>query len=96
MNSDFHYPVNGVVTRAVEDARNTLGNVMNCLQTGGKVYLMKGPNVGSEISVALKHWGEFYKLSQDVAYKLPQTPHERRLIVFQKIRHREEARNEDY
>ena len=87
---DFHYPVQGVITRAVEDTRNTLGNVMNCLQTGGRVYLMKGPNVGPEIRLAKKAWGDFYNLVEDISYKIPETPHERRLLVYQKIKHRDE------
>lgn len=86
VNIEFFYPVNGVVTRAVEDARNTLGNVLNCLQTGGRVYLMKGPNCDPEIPVALDTWGEYYELEKDIAYELPKTPHERRLLVFKKIK----------
>ena len=91
VNNDFLYPVEGVITRAVEDARNTLGNVMNCLQTGGCVYLMKGPNVDPEIEKALKVWGEYYKLEKDKSYTLPNTTNQRRLLVFRKIKHREEA-----
>lgn len=90
VGSDFHYPVQGVITRAVEDARNTLGNVMNCLQIGGCVYLMKGPNVDPEIEAALKVWGDYYQLEKDKAYSLPNTPHDRRLIVFRKTAHKEE------
>jgi 16S rRNA (guanine527-N7)-methyltransferase len=86
VNQEFFYPVHGVITRAVEDARNTLGNVVNCLQTGGKVYLMKGPNCGPEIEMALETWGEYFALDDDIAYTLPQTPHERRLLVFRKLK----------
>lgn len=86
INLEFFYPVNGVITRAVEDARNTLGNVVNCLQAGGKVYLMKGPNCGPEIQPALDMWGEYFELSEDIAYSLPKTPHERRLLVFKKLK----------
>ena len=91
VNEDFHYPVEGVITRAVEDISNTLNNVMNCLQTGGCVYLMKGPKVDPELKAALKHWGDFYKLEKDKHYDLPHTPHQRRLIVFRKIKHRENS-----
>lgn len=80
------YPVQGVITRAVEDIRNTLSNVLSCLQTGGKVYLMKGPGVDPEIPLAEKEFGEFYKLEQDVAYVLPQTEQKRRLLVYKKIK----------
>jgi 16S rRNA (guanine527-N7)-methyltransferase len=86
VNLEFFYPVNGVITRAVEDARNTLGNVINCLQTNGRVYLMKGPNCGPEIEMALDAWGEYYELERDIAYELPKTPHERRLLIFRKLK----------
>lgn len=80
------YPVNGVITRAVEDVRNTLKNVLTCLNIGGRVYLMKGPNVDPEIPVAQSEVGEFYKLIQDKAYNLPETQHQRRLLVYEKIK----------
>jgi 16S rRNA (guanine527-N7)-methyltransferase len=86
INEQFLYPVQSVVTRAVEDSRNTLGNVLYCLQTGGRVFLMKGPNVDPEIEPALKAWGEYYQLEKNIAYELPQTPHQRRLLVFRKIK----------
>lgn len=86
INPFFAYPVQGVITRAVEDVRNTLLNVLSCLQTGGKVFLMKGPNVDPEIEVAKKEVGEFYKLEQDIAYTLPHTTHNRRLLVYKKIK----------
>ena len=89
INSDFKYPVQGVITRAVEDASNTISNVNNCLQTGGCIYLMKGPNVDPEIEIALKTWGEYYKLEKDKSYTLPNTPHDRRLVVFRKLKHPE-------
>lgn len=86
VNLEFFYPVRGVITRAVEDARNTLGNTVNCLQTGGFVYLMKGPNCDPEIDMALNHWHEYFVLSKDIAYEIPNSPHERRLLIFQKIK----------
>jgi 16S rRNA (guanine527-N7)-methyltransferase len=86
VNIEFFYPVNGVITRAVEDARNTLGNVINCLQTGGSIYLMKGPNCEPEIEMALNQWGEFFELESNIHYDLPNSPHKRRLLVFKKIK----------
>lgn len=86
INPHFMYPINGVITRAVEDVGNTLGNVLFSLQTGGRIYLMKGPNVDPEIKPALERWGEFYKLAEDHKYVLPHTTHERRLLVFEKIK----------
>jgi 16S rRNA (guanine527-N7)-methyltransferase len=82
----FAYPVEGVITRAVEDARNTLRNVVASVKLGGKVYLMKGPNVDPELPVAQAEMGEFYELEQDLAYTLPGTPYDRRLLVYRKIK----------
>ncbi len=89
IGQDFLYPVQGVITRAVEDISNTLSNVVNCLELGGKVYFMKGPNVDPEIHQAIAQWGEHYSLDRDIAYELPKTTHQRRLVVFEKFKHRE-------
>lgn len=86
INPYFAYPVQGVITRAVEDIRNTLTNVLSSLQTGGKVFLMKGPNVDPEIEIAAKEMGEFYQLEKDLAYTLPHTTHQRRLLIYKKIK----------
>jgi len=86
INPECFYPVQGVITRAVEDLRNTLGNVIHCLQVGGRVYFMKGPGVDPEIPMALDTWGEYYKLLEDHKYVLPHTEQERRLVVFEKIK----------
>jgi len=86
INKYCTYPVQGAITRAVEDISNTLGNVMSCLQVGGRVYFMKGPGVDPEITAAQKNWSEYYKLVDDVAYTLPNTPHERRLVIYEKIK----------
>jgi 16S rRNA (guanine527-N7)-methyltransferase len=86
VNEECFLPVKGVITRAVEDASNTLSNVIHSLQTGGRVYLMKGPGCDPEIEPALEKWGEYYRLEKDIAYELEKTPHKRRLLVFQKIK----------
>ncbi len=86
INETCLYPVGGVITRAVEDARNTLGNVLYGLRNGGRAFLMKGPGVDPEIPMALDKWGEYFRLEKDIAYELPQTPHRRRLLIFRKIK----------
>lgn len=86
INPFFAYPVQGVITRAVEDVRNTLTNTLTALQTGGCVYFMKGPNVDPEIAVAEKEVGEFYELEKDIAYELPNTDQKRRLLVYRKVK----------
>jgi 16S rRNA (guanine527-N7)-methyltransferase len=87
INKHFVYPVRGAITRAVEDIGNTLGNVINCLELGGRVYFMKGPGVDPEIAMAAKTWAQYYKLVEDIPYSLPETPHERRLVIYEKIKH---------
>lgn len=89
INPWFFYPVRGVITRAVEDVRNTLSNVIFSLQLGGQVYFMKGPGVDPEIDLAKSEMSEFYKLEKDIAYELPKTKLERRLLVYTKIKHKE-------
>lgn len=86
INQWFYYPVNGVITRAVEDVGNTLRNVRYSLQTGGRVYFMKGPNVDPEIELASKEFADHYKLVQDTAYELPNSGLPRRLVVFEKTK----------
>lgn len=86
IDETFQLPVKGVITRAVEEVGNTLRNVSQCLQVGGRVFFMKGPNVDPEIKAAKKDWAEYFKLVEDHPYHLPETPHQRRLVVFEKIK----------
>lgn len=86
INEWCFYPVNAVITRAVEDVGNTLKNVRFTLQLGGRVYFMKGPNVDPEIEVAMKELKDHYKIVQDTAYELPESGLPRRLLVFEKIK----------
>ncbi|MBC7741442.1 MAG: 16S rRNA (guanine(527)-N(7))-methyltransferase RsmG [Bdellovibrionaceae bacterium] len=86
INEHFMYPVQSVITRAVEDIPNTLRNVLSCLQLGGRVYFMKGPGVDPEIKMASDQMAEFYKLDKDIAYDLKHTQNHRRLVVYRKIK----------
>ena len=85
INAHFVYPVQSVITRAVEDIPNTLKNVLSCLQEGGYVYFMKGPGVDPEIKMALE-LKEFYTLEKDITYDLKYTENHRRLVVYRKIK----------
>lgn len=91
----FVYPVQGVISRAVEDITNTMNNVMGCLQVGGKIFFMKGPGVDPEIAVAKENMSEFYELEADIAYDIPHTPNKRRLVIYKKIKSKELADEED-
>ncbi len=84
IDETFELPVQGGITRAVEEIGQTLGNVSRCLQPGGRMYFMKGPNTGDEIPRALKEWGQYYVLENEIEYTLPNTPHQRKLIIFRK------------
>lgn len=86
INPYFEYPVYGVITRAVEDIKNTLTNTLSALQVGGEVYFMKGPGVDPEIEIALKHFDGVFELVMNKAYQLPKTGHDRRLVVFKKVK----------
>lgn len=86
INPFFAYPVQGVITRAVEDVGNTLANVLSCLQTGGCVYLMKGPGVDPEIAAVSAELRQYYQLEKDIPYELPGTEHKRRLLIYRKIK----------
>lgn len=86
INPYFVYPVQSVITRAVEDITNTLRNVMSCLQEGGCVYFMKGPGVDPEMQMAAHEMSEYFKLEKDLAYDIPNTTNKRRLVVYRKIK----------
>jgi 16S rRNA (guanine527-N7)-methyltransferase len=82
----FVYPVRGVITRALSDISQTLYDISQCLEVGGFVYLMKGPGVDAELVEAKAKWSEYFQLENDIPYELPKTPHQRRLVIFSKIK----------
>ena len=86
IDREFFYPVNGVVTRAVELVPDTLKRMQNSLQAGGLAIFMKGPNVDDELVRAHKRYGDEYSLEHDLPYTLPRSPHRRRLLVFRRTR----------
>ncbi len=86
VNEDFVYPVQSVITRAVESAEASISNVMACLNVGGSLVLMKGPNCQHEVEPALAKWGNYVRLEKNTAYTLPKTSHERTLLVFRKFK----------
>lgn len=85
IDDTFQLPVRGVITRALEDVGATLTNISQCLEVGGKVFLMKGPQVDQELKKAQVTHKAYFELVEDHKYTLPNTPHDRRLIVFKKI-----------
>lgn len=87
IDHNFVYPVRGVITRAVEDISNTLGHITSCLELGGRMYFMKGPGVDPEIEAASKKWQGVFRLVDNISYQLPKTTNDRRLVIFEKIKH---------
>jgi 16S rRNA (guanine527-N7)-methyltransferase len=81
---DFDRPVAGVITRAVEPMADTLIRVGGCLAENGMAIFMKGPHCDSEIAAVLQHVSYAYRPAGDIPYRIAQTPHQRRLVLFQR------------
>jgi tRNA G18 (ribose-2'-O)-methylase SpoU len=45
---------------------------------------MKGPRCGEEIEAAVQTFHRDYELDADIAYRIPHTPHRRRLVIFRR------------
>lgn len=85
ISSSFDMPVNGVITRALEAIPQTLDRISGCLAKGGLAIFMKGPHCREEIESAVaRHAGRF-RLVKEHSYSIPDSPHERRLVVFQRV-----------
>ncbi|MFZ7127934.1 MAG: 16S rRNA (guanine(527)-N(7))-methyltransferase RsmG [Desulfobacterales bacterium] len=84
VTSDFERPVAGVITRAVESIPATLERIRGCLVSRGRIIFMKGPNCDEEIHEAVVHSSEAYTLVSDDPYRIPHSPHERRLVIFER------------
>jgi 16S rRNA (guanine527-N7)-methyltransferase len=82
---DYPGQVGGVITRAVSSISETLDRVITCLGTGGRMIFMKGPECDHEIAEAAQSHTDIFRVSDDFAYTLPNTPHRRRLIVYDRL-----------
>ncbi len=78
------FTVDGVVTRALEDAPETLDRVEHFLPKGGVVILLKGPDADGDIDKLSKKNRDNFKLLIDKKYILPGTDNARRVLVFEK------------
>ena len=85
VSRSFQQPVKGVITRAVETMDKTLARTSACVQEGGFVIFMKGPNCGAEIKDCKSRFKKQYKVIHSERYSLPGTPHERRLVVWERL-----------
>lgn len=85
ISRSFEEPVAGVISRAVGSIEQTLDRIQGCLLSEGLAIFMKGPHCDEEIEAALGHFKDSYRLYQNISYKIPGTPHERRLVIFQRL-----------
>ncbi len=85
ITSESEYPVSGIITRAVESIGVTLQRIGGSLDTGGLAIFMKGPGCDGEIREACDLLPNEYRLVNDIDYRIPGTPNERRLVVFERI-----------
>lgn len=80
----YKQTLGGVITRAVADVPETLRRVRNCLDVGGRLILMKGPDCDAEMREAKAHYGDEFQLVEDHAYTLPESTNDRRLLVYER------------
>ena len=85
VNSKFPGQVKGIITRAVASIPETLDRVANCLEPGGRMIFMKGPDCSDEIAEAKTSHAETFRLVADHAYQIPGTPHDRRIVVYERL-----------
>ncbi len=83
--SRFETPVAGVITRAVEDIGKTLDRIAGCLDAGGQAIFMKGPRCDAEIEAAVERFSGRYQLIENRSYRIPNTLHARRLVIFRRL-----------
>jgi 16S rRNA (guanine(527)-N(7))-methyltransferase RsmG len=85
VSRSFTRKVAGVITRAVETVDKTLLRTSACTGEGSRIVFMKGPAVDRELEDALERFRGQFRLILDKAYTLPGTPHQRRLVVLEKL-----------
>jgi len=79
----FKLEVKGVVTRALESARDTLYRVQSFLPAGGKVILLKGPKGTDEINEATSEMTDFQH-QKTYSFNLKSTDNRRQIVVFER------------
>ncbi|MFP4668384.1 MAG: 16S rRNA (guanine(527)-N(7))-methyltransferase RsmG [Desulfobacterales bacterium] len=80
----YEQPITGVITRAVEHMAKTLERIRGCLEENGLAIFMKGPGCEREISETVEREKGRFRLLDDIAYEIPNTPHRRRLVIFER------------
>lgn len=78
------FNVGGVITRALEDAAETLNRVEHFLPGGGIVILLKGPDAAGDILSLTEKNKTNYNLELERDYILPGTDYSRKILLFRK------------
>jgi len=87
VSRSFTIPVKAVITRAVETMDKTALRTSAALEMGGQLIFMKGPNANDEMKEMKRRFGQSFNLVLDHPYTLPDSPHERRLVIYEKKAH---------
>ncbi len=80
------FNVKGVVTRALEDAPETLSRVEHFLPESGVVIFLKGPDASGDLLALTESNKRNYTIELDRNYTLPGTDYSRKILLFRKGR----------
>ena len=80
------FNVKGVVTRALEDAPETLSRVEHFLPESGVVIFLKGPDASGDLLALTESNKKNYTIELDRNYTLPGTDYSRKILLFRKGR----------
>jgi 16S rRNA (guanine527-N7)-methyltransferase len=80
------FSVKGVVTRALEDAPETLSRVEHFLPESGVVIFLKGPDASGDLLALTESNKKNYTIELDKNYTLPGTDYSRKILLFRKGR----------
>jgi len=80
------FNVKGVITRALEDAPETLSRVEHFLPESGVVIFLKGPDASGDILALTESNKKNYTIELDRNYTLPGTDYSRKILLFRKGR----------
>lgn len=78
------FDVEGVITRALEDAPETLDRVEHFLRESGRVIFLKGPDASGDLLSLTERNRKNFVLELDKNYTLPGTEYSRKILVFRK------------
>lgn len=85
-DEEYLYPCSTFITRALQmPIEDILLHAKASLAPGGEVILMKGPAVDNEDLEKIASAADDFRLKKVIPYTLPESQHERRLVIYEKI-----------